>query len=254
MSTVLHVFIKELRHYLFSPIAYILAAVFHGIIGYFFYNSVISYSRRVVEMSGSGAPVESFTPMIVIFQGLCTSMGTIFILLAPLISMRLVAEEKRSRTIEFLMTSPTPLSAFLLGKFLAAWCIYLVIILTSLYIPLSLDIVSQVNWGHVAVAYLGLSLVGGAMISVGLFTSTLTDKQVVAAVLSIGILVICWFVGGGIGAASQRTTDFLRELSLFVPFSNMVSGLVDLRDLVFLVSFPLLMLFLSHRSLESERW
>lgn len=252
--TLLHILIKELRHYIYSPIAYILGGVFHAIIGYFFYNSMVGYSRRVVEMSGAGTPTESFTPMTVIFQGLCNSMGTIFVLLAPLITMRLVADEKRNRTMELLATSPTPLASFLAGKFLAAWLVYLIMIFTSLYIPITLDLLSRVNWSHVATAYLGLVLVGGAMISVGLFTSTLTDKQIVAAVLSIGILVICWFVGGGIGAASQRATDMLRELSLYTPFSNLISGLVDLRDLVFLVTFTMLMLFLSHRVLESERW
>jgi ABC-2 type transport system permease protein len=252
--TLLHIIIKELRHYLYSPIAYILAGVFHALIGYFFYNSVIGYSRRVVEMSGSGTPTESFTPMIVIFQGLCNSMGTIFVLLAPLLTMRLVADEKRSRTIEFLATSPTPTITFLVGKFLSAWLVYLIMILSSLYIPVGLNLLSQVVWSHVAIAYAGLLLVGGAMISVGLFTSTLTDKQVVAAVLSIGILVIFWFVGGGIGSASQRATDMLRELSLYTPFSNMISGLLDLRDLVFLITFMVLMLFLSHRVLESDRW
>jgi ABC-2 type transport system permease protein len=251
--TVFHVFAKELRHYLFSPIAYILAGVFHAIIGFFFYNSIIAYSRRVIEMAGAVAPMESLTPMT-IFQGLCTSMGTIFILLAPMITMRLVAEEKRSRTIEFLMTSPTPLSSLLAGKFLAAWAVYIVMIFSTLYIPISLQILSHLNWGHVAVAYLGLVLVGGAMISVGLFTSTLTDKQVVAAILSIGILVIFWFVGGGIGAASQRATDLLRDISLYSPFTNMVNGLLDMRDSVYLVTFIVLMLFFSHRVLESERW
>lgn len=249
-----HLFLKELRHYLYSPIAYIIAGVFHSIIGYFYYNSLVSYSRRVVEGSGSGQPTEMFTPMTVILQGLFNSMGTIFLLLSPLIAMRLVAEEKRSRTIEFLMTSPTPLALFVCAKFLAAWAVYLAIIAASLYIPLTLHIFSLVNWGHVAVAYLGLALVGGGMIAVGLFTSTLTDKQVVAAVLSIGILVIFWFVGGGIGVASQQASDFLRDISLYTPFKNMIMGLLDLRDVVHLVTFVLLMLFLSHRVLEAERW
>lgn len=252
--TIYHILIKELRHYIYSPIAYILSGVFHAIIGYFYYNALIGYSRRVVEMSGSEAPTESFTPMVVVFQGLANSMGTIFVLLAPLITMRLVADEKRNRTMEFLATSPTPLFSFLVGKFLAAWLVYLIMILSSLYIPVSLDMLARVNWSHVATAYAGLILVGGAMISVGLFTSTLTDKQVVAAVLSIGILVIFWFVGGGIGAASQRASDFLREISLYTPFSNMIAGLLDLRDITFLISFMVLMVFVSYRLLEAERW
>lgn len=252
--TLLHIIAKELRHYLYSPIAYLLAGVFHAIIGFFYYNSLVFYSRRVVEMSGRGEPNEAFTPMLVILQGLFNSMGLILVLLVPLITMRLVAEEKRNRTMEFLATSPTGLLNFLAGKFLAAWTVCGAIIAITLYIPISLHFFSRVNWPHVAVAYLGLFLVSGAMIAVGLFTSTLTDKQIVAAVLSIGILVIFWFLGGGIGMASQRGTYLLREISLYTPFRNLISGLLDLRDVAYLISFPVTLLFLSRRVLEAERW
>ncbi|UCH46152.1 MAG: ABC transporter permease, partial [Nitrospiraceae bacterium] len=228
--------------------------VFHSILGYFFYNSLISYSRRVVEMSGTGAALANFTPTTVIMYGLMKSMGTVFLLLTPMITMRLVAEEKRGRTMEMLMTSPLSLSSILTGKYLAALTVYSVIILSTLYMPLVLDMLTTINWNHVAMGYVGLLMMGAAMVSVGLFASTVTEKQVVAAVLSIGILVIFWFVGGGIGAASQRATDFMREVSLYQPFSNMISGLLDLRDIVFLISFAVVMLFLSHRVLEASRW
>ena len=249
-----NVFKKEIRQFIFSPIVYIVAGVFHSILGYFFYNSLISYSRKVVEMSGTGAELANFTPTTVIMFGLMKSMGTVFLLLIPMITMRLVAEEKRGRTMEMLMTSPILISSILLGKYLAALVVYSAIILSTLYMPLVLDTLTTINWPHVAMGYAGLLLMGAAMVSVGLFSSTVTKKQVVAAVLSIGILVIFWFVGGGIGAASQRATDFMREVSLYQPFSNMISGLLDLRDIVFLISFSVVMLFLSHRVMESGRW
>ncbi len=254
MLQIYYVFKKELRQFLFSPIAYIVAGVFHSILGYFFYNSLISYSRKVVEMSGTGAELVNFTPTTVIMYGLMKSMGTVFLLLIPMITMRLIAEEKRGRTMEMLMTSPLSLSSILIGKYLAAFLIYAAIILSTLYMPLVLDMLTTVNWPHVAMGYVGLLMIGAAMVSVGLFASTVTEKQVVAAVLSIGILVIFWFVGGGIGAASQRATDFMREVSLYQPFNNMISGLLDLRDIVFLISFAVVMLFLSHRVMESSRW
>ena len=249
-----NVFKKEIRQFIFSPIVYIVAGVFHSILGYFFYNSLISYSRKVVKMSGTGAELANFTPTTVIMFGLMKSMGTVFLLLIPMITMRLVAEVKRGRTMEMLMTSPILISSILLGKYLAALVVYSAIILSTLYMPLVLDTLTTINWPHVAMGYAGLLLMGAAMVSVGLFSSTVTKKQVVAAVLSIGILVIFWFVGGGIGAASQRATDFMREVSLYLPFSNMISGLLDLRDIVFLISFSVVMLFLSHRVMESGRW
>jgi ABC-2 type transport system permease protein len=248
------VFKKELRQFIYSPIAYIVAGVFHAILGYFFYNSAIGYSKHVVEMAGSGFPGQIFTPTVLVLQSLFNSMGTVFLLLTPLITMRLVAEEKRAQTMELLMSSPLSLSSILLGKYLAALSVYSCIISLTIYMPITADILSSVSWGHVMTAYLGLFLMGGAMISVGLFASTVTEKQVVAAVLSIGILVIFWFVGGGIGAASQRATDFLSDISLYKPFYHLISGLVDFRDIFFLLSYSVFMLFLSHRVMESSRW
>jgi ABC-2 type transport system permease protein len=254
MSSIYYIFRKEIRQFLYSPIAYIVAGVFHSILGFFFYNSLVGYSMKVVEMSGTGTMPINFTPTTVIMQGLMNSMGTVFLLLTPMITMRLIAEEKRGRTMEMLMTSPLSLSSILLGKYLAAFTVYAVIILSTLYMPLVLDVLTVVNWPHVAMGYIGLLLMGAAMVSVGLFASTVTEKQVVAAVLSIGILVIFWFIGGGIGAASQSASYYMREVSLYKPFSNMIRGLFDLRDIVFMVSFAAVMLFLSHRVMESDRW
>lgn len=245
---------KELLQYVFSPIAYIVAGVFHAIIGFFFYNALVSYSRRVIEMSGSGIPAETLTPTAGIIQPLVRSMGTIFLLLIPMITMRLLAEEKRSRTMELLMTSPLSVASILMGKFCAAFAVYAAIILSTAYMPLTVAIISSVSWSHVVVAYVGLLLVGAAMISIGIFGSAVTDKQVVSAVLSIGIMVIFWFVGGGIGAASLKVAEFMREVSLYQPFLHMVEGLLDLRDVVALVSFSVIFLFLSRQVMESDRW
>lgn len=256
MKSTYYVFTKELRHYLYSPIAYVAAGVFHGIMGYFFYNSVVIYSRRVVEISGGGGGVPELvhTPTVMVLQGMFNSMGTIFMLLTPLITMRLAAEEKRGRTMELIMTSPIGLFSVVLGKYLAAYAIFASIIAATIYMPITVDVFSTVNWPHVASAYAGILLTGAAMISVGLFASTVTDKQVVAAVLSIGMLMILWFIGGGIGSASQRLTDFLTNVSLYKPFKTMLTGLVDFRDVFQLLSFAAGMVFLSYRALEADRW
>ena len=253
LALLFHMVIKELRHFVVSPIAYIIAGVFHALIGFMFYSSIVRYSRRMIEISGQGVLDMSFTPTTVIVQGVVISMGTVFVLFTPIITMRLVAEEKRSKTIEYLMTSPLPLSVIVIGKFLAAYIVYCTIILSTLYIPLVIDIFSQVEWPHVAVAYTGLLLLGSAMISVGVLASTLTERQVVAAVISLGMLVMFWFIGGGIGAASMRVTTFLKDVSLYRPFESMALGIIDLRDVFVLISYTIVMLFASHRVLDSER-
>jgi ABC-2 type transport system permease protein len=245
---------KELRAYFYSPIAYIVAGVFLGLISYFFFSSLQGFSMQAVQISGSGSEVTGFNPTNVILKGLFRSMGTIFILLTPLITMRLIAEEKRARTMELLMTSPLSIITIVAGKFIAALIIYGIIILFTLYIPLTIEYFSTVSWWHVTSAYIGLFLTGMAMISIGVFCSSVTDKQVIAAVLTIGILVLFWFVGGVIGGHTENITKIMRDISLFGHFENLYNGLLDTRDVVYLISFTLVVLFLSHRSLESGRW
>lgn len=246
---------KELRAYFYSPIAYIVAGVFLGLIGYFFFSSVQSYSMQALQPHGSDqGELPGFNPTNVILKGLFRSMGTIFILLTPLITMRLVAEEKRTRTMELLMTSPLSISTIIASKFLAALAVYGLIILSTLYIPLTIEYFSSVSWGHVVAAYAGLLLVGMAMISIGLLCSSLTDKQVIAAVLTISTLALLWFVGGVIGGHTEQISRIMRDLSLFSHFENLYNGLVDTRDILYLLSVTAVALFLTHRVMESGRW
>jgi ABC-2 type transport system permease protein len=245
---------KELRAYFYSPIAYIVAGVFLGLIGYFFFSSLRGFSAQAIQFAGSAEEISGFNPTNHIMKGLFRSMGTIFILLTPLITMRLIAEEKKSRTMELLMTSPLSITTIIAGKYIAALIIYVLIILSTFYIPLTIEFFSDVSWGHVLTAYLGLILTGMAMISIGVLCSSVTDKQVIASVLTIGILVLFWFVGGVIGGHSEDISKIMRELSLFSHFENLYSGLLDTRDILYLLSFTMVALFLSHRSLESSRW
>jgi len=245
---------KELKAYFYSPIAYIVAGVFLGLVGYFFYSSMQGFSMQAVQFSASTSEITGFNPTNVIMKGLFRSMGTVFVLLTPLITMRLIAEEKRARTMELLMTSPLSIMTIIAGKFIAALIIYSIIIMSTIYIPLTIEYFSTVSWTHVFTGYLGLLLIGMAMISVGVLCSAVTDKQVIAAVLTIGILVLFWFIGGGIGGHTENITNIMRELSLFSHFENLYSGLLDTRDIVYLLSFAVVALFLSHRVLESGRW
>lgn len=209
---------------------------------------------QAIQLSGSGREISGFNPTNVIMKGLFRSMGTIFILLTPLITMRLIAEEKRARTMELLMTSPLSVTTILAGKYVAALLIYTIIILSTLFIPVTIEYFSTVSWAQIVSGYVGLILLGMAMISIGLLCSSVTDKQVVAAVLTIGILALFWFVGGVIGGHREDISKIMRELSLFSHFENLYSGLLDMRDIVYLLSFTVVALFLSHRVLESNRW
>ncbi len=247
-------FKKELRTYFTSPIFYIVGAVFLALTGYFFINSIINYSRMGIQLSGSGNPIENFNPTTVVMKPLFNTMGTIFILLTPLITMRLMAEEKKARTMELLMTSPVSITAIVAAKYLAAWIIYSIVILSTLYMPFVINYYSSVVWTQIFTGYLGVLLLGASMMAVGLFCSSLTDKQIIAAVLTIGILVIFWFIGGVLGSASEELTRIMRGLSLFAHFDALTDGLFDLRDIVYLLSFSIVALFITHRVIDMSRW
>jgi len=254
MKQFLPLFRKELRTYFTSPIFYIVSAVFLALTGYFFINAIVNYSRMGIQLSGSGSAVKNFNPTTVIMKPLFNTMGTIFILLTPLITMRLFAEEKRARTMELLMTSPVSISSMVMAKYLAAWTIYSVVILSTFYMPVVINYYSSVAWLQIFTGYLGVLLLGAAMIAVGVFCSSLTDKQIIAAVLTIGILVIFWFIGGVIGSVSERITSLMRALSLFAHFDALTDGLLDLRDIIYLLSFTTVSLFITHRIIDMSRW
>jgi ABC-2 type transport system permease protein len=120
--------------------------------------------------------------------------------------------------------------------------------------PIVINYYSSVVWAQIISGYAGVILVGAAMLSVGLLCSTVTDKQIIAAVLTIGILVMFWFVGGVLGSASVEVTRILRVLSLYAHFSALTDGLLDLRDMVYLISFASAALFIGYRVLDSARW
>ncbi len=247
-------FKKELRAYFTSPIFYIVGAVFLALVGYFFVNGLLNYSQLGIKISVSQNKGGNFNPTTIIMKPLFNTMGTVFILLTPLITMRLLAEEKRAGTIEMLMTCPVSTTSVVMAKYLASWVVFTVIILLTGYMPFVLSYYSTVIWSQVIMGYIGVFLLGGAMMSVGLFCSSITDKQIIAAVLTIGILVVFLFIGGVLGAASPELTRFLRILSLFSHFDALTDGLLDLRDVFYLLSFTATMLFLSFRNLEASRW
>jgi ABC-2 type transport system permease protein len=250
----LPVFKKEFRTYFTSPVFYIVAVVFLALTGYFFVNSVVNYSNLVIQLSGERRELGGLNPTSMIMKNMFNTMGTVFILLVPLMTMRLVAEEWRTRTMELLMTSPVSTVSIVLAKYLASVAVYSIIVLATAYMPFVIDYYSTAVWSQVIAGYLGVLLLGAAMLAAGLFCSTLTDKQIIAAVLTIGILVIFWFIGGVLGHSSEEVSRIMRGLSLFVHFDALTNGLLDMRDMAYLLSFSAVALFLSHRVLDAGRW
>ncbi|MDD2998849.1 MAG: ABC transporter permease [Erysipelotrichia bacterium] len=227
---------KELQSFFYSPIAYIVFASFLMIVGYLFW--VILVSSRMASLE----------PML-------SNAAFILLLASPVLTMRLVSEEKKSKTIELLLTSPISPAEIITGKFLACFVLYLVLILLTLQYPVILASYSHdFDMGPVYSGYIGLILIGAAFISLGLFASTLTENQIIAAMVSFGGLVLFWVFGWAKHAFDNAFGQLLGNLSIFDRYAEFLRGIVDSGNVIFFLVFTLTWLFLATRVLESDRW
>ncbi|HEY5600051.1 MAG TPA: ABC transporter permease [Candidatus Manganitrophaceae bacterium] len=254
MRNILTIASKELKLYFVSPIAYVVAMVFLAVSDFLFYNIVVSYSSISTQMMRFQGNLPQLNIHEAVFRPTFLNMSVILLLIMPLLTMRLLAEEKKGRTNELLMTSPVTITEIVLGKFFAAMIVYLLMLALTLHLPLILSTYSDVAWKPLLSSYLGLFLMGGVFLSMGLFASALTENQIIAAVISFGILIGLWLIGVTAQGAGGGAGEVLSYLSLVEHLDNFVKGLIDTRDLTYFVSLMTLGLFLAHRVVESQRW
>jgi len=234
---------RELRSYFTSYIAYILLAVFLLLSGYFFYSDLIFF----VLFGGYVLPTG-------LWQFVFLDMRLCLLLVLPLMTMRLFAEEKKLGTIELLWTYPVRDGEIVAGKFLACWLFFLVMLLLTAINPVIFYRFYQYDVAPLLAAYLGIFLLGTAFIACGLFVSSLTENQVVSAMATYGILVFFWFMTWNEEAASQSILQAMLRLSLFDRFYNFSRGVIDTRDVAFFVLFAMFFLFLTLQSLGVRKW
>ena len=245
MRPVIAIARKEFMSFFFAPVAYVVMATFLAMNGFIF--SVI-----LAALSRPGA--FSASPMSVFFGG--TMFFWIFMLLvAPVVTMRLGAEERKTGTIETLMTAPVSDLEVVLGKYAGAVALYLALWLPTLLYAIVLRQYSTVDWGPVAAGYLGILLVGLFFLAAGLFTSFASRNQVVAAILASGILVLLITLS----ILAILTTDpfwkgVLGYLDLWGIMQNFGRGVVDSRAVVYCLSGAGLFLALAHQALQARRW
>ena len=244
---------REVKAYFTSPIAYLLMGLFGLITGFMFYSATayfISVSTQQ-QMQGQNGPMDIGLYVIAPLLG---NAGVIGLFLVPLISMRLFAEEKRSGTIELLLTSPISDWEIILGKWLDAMVMYLAIIaMTAVNIGL-LFAWSTPDWRPILTGYLGLILQGATVLAIGTFISTTTKNQIIAGGATFAICLLLWvlsWVSSYNEAAWAQAIAYCSILTHFEPFSK---GIVDTKDVIFYLSAIFLGLFFTARSLESLRW
>ena len=249
---------KEWRHYFGSPIAYVALCMWTLLFG-FFYNFAVEFFLRqsmmmAQQMEFGGGPKLSMNEYLI--RPVIQNMAVVALFVLPMLTMRLFAEEKRTGTIELLATSPITDWQIVLGKFLGALALYVVMIAVAMINVALLWYfsTSPPEWKPVVTGALALLLVGASFISLGLFLSTLTRNQIVAGILGFGLALVFWIFSWFDQPTAGSLGKVVAYLGITNHMENMAKGVVDLKDVVFYLSFIAFGLFLAQQSVESQRW
>jgi ABC-2 type transport system permease protein len=244
----LGLFRKELRSYFVSPLFYVVAAVFFVLCGFFFYTDLIYY----VEYGFGLDILGNFWLMFL--AGAPYSISMVLLLVVPLLTMRQFAEEKKLGTIELLLTYPLRDSTILMAKFGAGAVVVLLLLAGTLLYPIFLQSLQTLPWSPMIPGYLGLLLLSLSFLACGLFISALTDSQVVAAIGTLGVLLLFWVMTWNEAATSAGLLRVLARISMFDHFETFAKGVIDIGDLAYFVFFFTFFNFLTLRVLDARKW
>jgi ABC-2 type transport system permease protein len=255
MSNILAIAHKELKAYFSGPIAYIVIGLWALLYGYFFV-AILSYfvrqSMQMGQMGMQGPQAMNLNQQLI--RPLLQNVLILILFLMPMVTMRSYSEEKRSGTIELLLTSPLTDFQIILGKFLGAMALYACMLAVTLIHVGLLFVYGRPEWKPIVTAYVGLLLMGGCFISVGLFISSLTKNQIVAGMVTFAVFLLLWIITW-IGSFSGPTADKITQyLSIVDHYDDFGKGVIDTTHFVYYISFITFGLFLTAKSVDSERW
>lgn len=235
VSNIRSILRKELRSFFNSPVAYIFIIAYLIILGWFFTSNLFLYNlatlRTVFEM----------TPFLLLF-------------FAPAMTMRLISEEKKSGTLELLITKPITESEIITGKFLAAWMLYFFTLLPTLCYYVTLAVLGDLDTGAVVGGYLGLLLVGAVFLAVSIFGSAVTENQMVAFIVSLFIVFTLFMLDKVLFYLPTSVASVLEYISIDYHFSNIARGVIDSRDIIYYASAVGISLYFAKAVLEKRRW
>jgi len=228
---------RELNAYLVSPIAYVSAAVFLAVFGAMF-ALILFFSREA-------------TLRYVFDHGVALLF---FVLVTQVLTMRLFSDEARQGTLELLLTAPVRDWEIVVGKYLGALALLFMILVLAGFMAVVLLLIGNPDVGPMLTGYLGYLLLGAALLAVGEFASSLTESQLVAALLGLGITLLLWLSGALADKVGGAVGEFLAYLPIFDHAWDMMRGIVDTQHVIYLLSVVAVFLFLTTRVLESRRW
>ncbi|MFZ3201601.1 MAG: ABC transporter permease [Candidatus Acidiferrales bacterium] len=245
---------KEMGHYFVSPIAYIVVGVFL-LISAFFFDVIVSdviQQSFAMQMQGMAQEIDMTSEVLRAFFGI---LSTLVLFITPMLTMGVYAEERKRGTMELLMTSPITEIEIVLGKFFASLTLFAIMLLPTAGCVIFLYLHSDPlpPWRVALAAYAGLLLLGGSLLALGTFISSLTENQLIAAVLTFATFLIVWVLDIGRNAGGD-VTSVLHYLSVVGHYEDFTRGIVDTSALVYYASFIFLFVFLTVRSVDSMRW
>ncbi len=243
------VFNRELKAYFSSILAWVLVSIYLLIVGFIVAFSIEDFAdMSMAAMQG----MRQANAMEQLVPPLLTTMGFLLLFFLPLLTMRLFAEERRSGTLDLLLTYPLTEAQILAGKFMAAMTVVGMMLAFTLSGFIMLGRLTPLDWPVLGIGYLGLLLLSAAFLAFGMWASSLTSSQLVAAVVTYGGLLMLWILSGvdRSGALKERFGD----LSALAHLTNLTKGVLDTQDLVYFLALAALFLFLTARVLESRKW
>jgi len=226
---------RQFRSYFNGPVAYIVICIVLLTLGFFFWKTFFLIGRASAR--------EMFR-----------WLGLILVFALPALTMGLLAEEKRTGTIELLITMPVTEAQVILGKFLGVFGLYAVLLGLTVFYPISISTLGDLDWGPVISGYFGLLLQGSAILALGLMASSWTNNQLIALFVALTLSVFFWVIDKFLPLLPTNAASVLEWLSFDFHFQSMARGVIDLRDVLFFVSVTTFALALAFRALESRRW
>lgn len=240
---------RELRQMFLSPLAWCVLGVIQFILAWMFLIEVDNFLKYAPTLAGH-ASAPGVTDFVV--AGLFSSASIVLLMVVPLMSMRLIAEERRNGSLNLLMSAPINMTEIVLGKYLGLFAFLLIMLAMIVLMPLSLMVGTHLDFGKLLAGALGLALLLGAFAAIGLYMSTLTRQPVIAAVSSFGVLLLLWIISWA-GSGDERYSPVLHYLSLLDHYGSLLRGNFNSDDVLYYLLFIATFLVLSIRRLDSYR-
>ncbi|MBI4972164.1 MAG: ABC transporter permease subunit [Candidatus Omnitrophica bacterium] len=254
MKRIWILYAQEVKNTFHSLIAYIILAVFMAISSYFFVALVSSFSVLSQQWkSVPNAPQVAFNLTEMVLSALFVNVACLALFFSPILTMRSFSEEKRSGTLELLLTFPIRDHEVIFAKFFSNLTLYFLMILPLLLFPFLIRCVGgYFEWGAVLTGFVGLILLGACFIACGNFVSSLTGNQVISSILSFGILIILWMIGMLETFSDIPQAHWLTNFSIMEHYKSLAKGIVDLKDIAYYVFLTAFFLYATQLSLESR--